>query len=418
MKNTNRFRISLAVGLLSFCFWGAVLAMNTICLMEDKPDPHALKAFAQDTNQFGFDLFQQLRQQQGNLFFSPYSIQSALAMTATGARGDTAQQMTKVLHIPDDVARFAGMEQGLMSSLLNQPKGYDIRIANALWGQNKHPFIPEFISLVQRSFRAEGRTMDFTKEPDQSRLTINAWVETQTNDRIKDLLPSGSITPLTKLVLTNAIYFKGTWLTPFNKNFTKPLDFSLTADQNIKTDMMYRSGQMAYVENNDLQVVELPYEGGRLSMIVVLPKKKDGLGDVEAMLTAEKLNSWITGMKPVKVNLTYPKIKTTYSATLNDPLSLMGMVNAFKQDKADFSGMDGTRELSISAVIHKAFCEINEEGTEAAAATGVVMRAKSAAPINQPPPVEFKADHPYLYLIRDTQTGSLLFLGRVADPRN
>ncbi len=418
MKNTNRFRIGLAVGLLSLCLWGAVLAMNTTPLLEDKPDPQALKAFAQETNQFGFDLFQQLRRQEGNLFFSPYSIQSALAMTTTGARGDTAQQMTKVLHLSDDVARFTGMEQGLMASLLNQPKGYDIRIANALWGQNKHPFIPEFISLVQRSFRAEGRTMDFTKEPDQCRLTINAWVETQTNDRIKDLLPSGSITPFTRLVLTNAIYFKGTWLTPFSKNLTKPLDFSLTADQKIKNDMMYRSGQMTYVENDDLQVVELPYEGGRLSMIVVLPKKKDGLGDVEATLTSEKLNSWITTMKAVKVNLTYPKLKTTYSASLSKTLPVMGMVNAFESSKADFSGMDGTRELSISEVVHKAFCEINEEGTEAAAATAVVMRAASAVPIKEPPPVEFKADHPYLYLIRDTQTGSLLFLGRVADPRN
>jgi serpin B len=418
MKNTNRIRIGLAVGLLSLCLWGAVLAMNTTPLLEDKPDPQALKAFAQETNQFGFDLFQQLRRQEGNLFFSPYSIQSALAMTATGAKGDTAQQMTKVLHLPEEAARFTGMEQGLMLSLLNQPKGYYIRIANALWGQNKHPFNPEFVSLAQRSFRAEGRTMDFSKEPDQCRQTINAWVETQTNDRIKDLLPSGSITPLTRLVLTNAIYFKGLWQTPFDKNFTKPLDFTINADQKIKTDMMYRSGYLAYVENSDLQVVELPYQGGRLSMIVVLPKKKDGLGDVELTLSAQKLNSWVFGMKPVKVNLTYPKIKTTYSASLSKTLPLMGMVNAFDSSMADFSGMDGTRELSISDVVHKAFCEINEEGTEAAAATGVVMRAKSAAPIKEPPPVEFKADHPYLYLIRDTQTGSLLFLGRVADPRN
>ena len=274
MKNTNRFRIGLTVGLLSLCLWGAVLAMNTTPLLEDKPDPQSLKAFAQETNQFGFDLFQQLRRQEGNLFFSPYSIQSALAMTTSGARGDTARQMTRVLHLSDDVGRFSGMEQGLMASLLNQPKGYDIRIANALWGQNKHPFTPEFISLVQRYFRAEGRTMDFTKEPDQCRKTINAWVETQTNDRIKDLLPSGSITPLTRLVLTNAIYFKGTWLTPFNKNLTKSLDFSLTAEQKIKTDMMFRAGQMAYSENDDLQVVELPYQGSRLSMIAVLPKKK------------------------------------------------------------------------------------------------------------------------------------------------
>lgn len=415
---TMHFLSGLAVSLLSLLLGGVICAMNPNPPHEDKPDQVTLKTFAQEANQFGFDLFQQLRRQEGNLFFSPYSISSALAMTAAGARGETAQQMTKVLHIPDDVKRFTSKEQGLMASLLDKPKGYDIRIANALWGQNKHPFNADFISLVQRSFRAEGRTMEFARDPDQSRITINAWVETQTNNRIKDLLPSGSITPLTRLVLTNAIYFKGDWLTPFEKRLTKPLDFSLVADQRIKTDMMHRTGTMSYMENNELQALEMPYQGNRLSMIVLLPKKKDGLGDVEAGLSAEKLASCLTGLKHTKVNLTIPKIKTTYSASLSKTLPLMGMINAFDPDKADFSGIDGTRELSISEVVHKAFCEINEEGTEAAAATGVIMVTRSAAPSKEPPPVEFKADHPYLYLIRDTQTGSLLFLGRVADPRN
>ena len=406
------FALLIPTGVLAnFALWN--------CAMTEPPsDQSALQAFAKQSNQFGFDLFQQLRRQEGNLFLSPYSISSALAMTAAGARGETAQQMTKVLHMPDDVARFTSMEQSLMASLLHKPKGYDIRIANALWGQDKYPLKPDFITLVQRAFRAEGRTLNFAKEPDQSRLTINAWVETQTNNRIKDLLPSGSITPLTRMVLTNAIYFKGTWLTPFEKRFTKPLDFSLTADQRIKTDMMYRTGSMRYGETNDLQFLELPYQGNRLSMIVLLPKKKDGLADVETALSSVQLNDWINGLKTVKVNLTLPKIKTAYSATLSKTLSVMGMVNAFDPDKADFSGIDGTRELSISEVVHKAFCEINEEGTEAAAATGVIMVTKSAAPSKEPPPVEFKADHPYLYLIRDTQSGSLLFLGRVADPRN
>jgi serpin B len=219
-------------------------------------------------------------------------------------------------------------------------------------------------------------------------------------------------------VLTNAIFFKGTWLTPFDKKFTKPLDFSLTASEKVKADMMHRSGVMSYTENDDLQALELPYKGNRLSMVVLLPKKRDGLGAVEAGLTSEKLNTWIAGLKSNKVNLTFPRIKTTYSASLSKTLPLMGMVDAFNETKADFSGIDGTRDLSISDVVHKAFCEINEEGTEAAAATGVVMTMRSAAPRKEPPPIEFKADHPYLYLIRDTQTGALLFLGRVTDPRS
>lgn len=259
--------------------------------------------------------------------------------------------------------------------------------------------------------------MDFVGDTENSRSTINRWVEAQTNNRIKDLLPPGTVTPLTRLVLTNAIYFKGTWQTPFNKSSTKPVEFNLSATDKIKSDMMYRSAHMLYAETDQLQAVELPYQGDRLTMIVLLPLKKEGLADVEASLSAESLTALIAKRKSAKVNLTLPKIKTTYTASLSKTLSALGMVDAFNEGKADFSGIDGTRELSISAVIHKAFCEINEEGTEAAAATGVVMVTKSAAPVKEPPPIEFKADHPYLYLIRDTQTGSILFLGRVADPR-
>ncbi|MFT3881481.1 MAG: serpin family protein [Gemmatales bacterium] len=415
---SKSYRIALAVSLLSLTLWGVLLAMNPNPVHEDKSDPAALKTFAKETNQFGFDLFQQLRSEKGNLFFSPYSVSAALAMTATGARGETIQQMTKVLHISDEVKRFAGLHQGLMNSLLDKPVGYDIRIANALWGQKRYQFKADFISLVQRDFRAEARNLDFASDANASRMTINAWVEEQTNNRIKDLLPSGSITPATRLVLTNAIFFKGTWLTPFDKKFTKPIDFSLTANDKVKTDMMYRSAAMSYAETDDLQALELPYKGNRLSMVVLLPKKRNALGDLEAGLTSEKLITWLAGLKSTRVNLTFPRIKTTYSASLSKTLPLMGMVDAFNETKADFSGMDGTRDLSISDVVHKAFCEINEEGTEAAAATGVVMPLRSAAPRKEPPPVEFKADHPYLYLIRDLQTGSLLFLGRVTDPRS
>lgn len=412
------YRMALAVSVLSLTLCGVLLAMNPVPVSEAQPDPAALKSFAQESNQFGFDLFQQLRGEPGNLFYSPYSISSALAMTATGARGETAQQMTQVLHIPQEIKRFSGLHQELMNSLLKKPVGYDIRIANALWGQKRYPFKADFISLVQRDFRAEARNLDFVADANASRLMINAWVEEQTNQRIKDLLPSGSITPATRLVLTNAIYFKGTWLTPFNKNLTRPFDFSLSASDKCKVDMMYRSGSMNYFETGDFQVLELPYQGYRLSMMVLLPQKRNTLGELESGLTSEKLKTWITSLKPTRVNLTFPRIKTTFSASLSKTLPVMGMVDAFDQQRADFSGMDGTRDLSISDVVHKAFCEINEEGTEAAAATGVIMTMKSAAPIKEPPPIEFKADHPYLYLIRDTQTGALLFLGRVTDPRS
>lgn len=414
----TRSRVFIALALFSLALSGVLLAMPDNKTDEIKTDPKEIQAFAGEINQFGFDLFQQLRRQPGNVFFSPYSVSSALAMTNAGARNETATQMSKVLHISDNPQKFSASHQALMQSILGQPKGYDIRIANALWGQNQHPFLPDYINLVQRYYKAEARSMDFVKQTEQSRQTINQWVATQTNDRIKDLMPQGSIIPLTRLVLTNAIYFKGTWATPFEKRMTRPLDFFLTSANSIKSDMMNRVGTMRYSETDDTQVLELPYQGDRLSMVVVLPRKKEGLDSVEAGLNTEKFNSYFTMMKSTKVMLTLPKIKTTYSVSLNKTLPEMGMVNAFDQEKADFSGMDGTRELSISEVVHKAFCEVNEEGTEAAAATGVAMVTRSSMPQKEPPPVEFKADHPYLYIIRDMQTGSLLFLGRVTDPRN
>lgn len=413
-RSTRVAGVILTWCILASCL-GAYAMVNDV---KETPhvDPARLKAFALETNQFGFDLFQQLRGQAGNLFLSPYSISSAMGMVTIGGRGQTAQQLSKVLHLPESPDRIAELHQGLMASLLNQPKGYDIRIANALWGQEKHPFKDNFINLVQRSFRAEARTMNFISDADNSRSTINRWVEAQTNNRIKDLLQPGTITPDTRLVLTNAIYFKGTWLTPFKKEATRPVEFNLASGEKIKSDMMYRSDHMQYAETDQVQAVELPYQGDRLSMVVLLPLKKDGLTDVESRLSAEFLNSLLTQRKSVKVNLTLPKIKTAYTAGLNKALSDMGVTDAFDSSKANFSGIDGTSDLFISIVIHKAFCEVNEEGTEAAAATGVVME-KTAAPVRQPLPIEFKADHPYLYLIRDTQTGCLLFLGRVADPR-
>lgn len=397
-------------------FSGFLLVRTTA----EKPDmestPAELKKFAEQNNDFGFELYHRLRTQPGNVFFSPYSISSALAMVSTGARNETEAQMLKCLHLGANQQLNTTLHRDLMTSMLHQPKGYDIRIANALWGQNAHPFKPEFVTRLQRSFRAEGRTLDFAGEPEQSRTTINQWVEAQTNQRIKDLLPSGSITGLTRLVLTNAIYFKGTWQTPFNKSATRPADFFVKSDDKVKTEMMARTASMRYAENDLFQALELPYAGDRLSMVIMLPRKRNNLADAESQLSSGMVSQLVQKMTSPKVILSLPRIKTTYEKPLKSTLMSMGMTDAFSVGSADLSGIDGTRELFISEVYHKAFCEINEEGTEAAAATGVVV-AKLAAPVNEPPPVEFKADHPYLYLIRDRQTGSILFMGRVADPR-
>lgn len=409
-----RILFLLLIGVVTL---GALLLLKTTAESpEITSTPDELKKFAEQNNDFGLDLYHRLRTQPGNVFFSPYSIASALAMVSTGARNETEAQMIKCLHLSTDQQRNTTLHRDLMTSLLHQPKGYDIRVANALWGQNAHPFKGDFVTGLQRSFRAEGRTLDFAGEAEQSRATINQWVERQTNQKIKDLLPAGSITGLTRLVLTNAIYFKGTWQTPFNKSATRPADFFITGDDKVKTEMMARTASMRYSENDLFQALELPYAGDRLSMVILLPRKRNNLADAETQLNSSMVSQLVQKMTSPKVILNLPRIKTTYEKSLSSTLKSMGMTDAFDAGKADLSGIDGTRELSISEVYHKAFCEINEEGTEAAAATGVVV-ARAAAPINQPPPVEFKADHPYLYMIRDRQTGSILFMGRVADPR-
>jgi serpin B len=376
--------------------------------------PNDLKELASQNNRFAWELYQQVRSEPGNLFLSPNSISTALAMTATGARGRTAEEMTKALHLDSDPGKYAPQFQQLQARLLDQAKGYELRIANATWGQNAYPFLPEFIANVQKHFRAEARSLDFAGDSEGSRVTINRWVEEMTKDKIRDLIPSGMITGSTKLVLTNAIYFKGKWDTQFQKTATRPADFFPTSGEAFKVDTMHRTGHMAYAETDAVQLLELPYEKHQLTMVILLPKKKDGLAELEKSMTADQFDGLLRKRKSATVNVALPRSKTTASFKLGQTLQLMGMRSAFSDD-ADFSGMTGKPMLKIAEVVHKAFCEINEEGTEAAAATGVVMKELAAPRVD--PPIEFKADHPYLYLIRDAQTGSLLFLGRMTDPR-
>lgn len=413
MKHFSHFSLLL----VAVCILGGLLLMKTTAEQSlIKSMPAELKQFAEQNNDFGIELYHRLRTQPGNIFFSPYSISTALAMVSTGARNQTEAQMLKCLHLGADQQRNTTLHRDMMTFLLHKPKGYDIRIANALWGQSAHPFKADFVTGLQHSFRAEGRTLDFAGEAEQSRTIINQWVEAQTNQRIKDLLPSGSINGLTRLVLTNAIYFKGTWQTPFSNSATRPADFFIKSDDKVKAEMMARTASMRYSENELFQALELPYAGDRLSMVIMLPRKRNNLAEAELQLNSGMVSQLVQKMTSPKVILSLPRIKTTYEKPLKSTLMSMGMTDAFSAGKADLSGIDGTRELAISEVYHKAFCEINEEGTEAAAATGAVI-AMSSAPSNQPPPVEFKADHPYLYLIRDRQNGSILFMGRVADPR-
>jgi serpin B len=384
-----------------------------------KADPADVAAVTEGDNQFALDLYAQLRGQEGNLFVSPYSISTALAMTRAGARGDTAAEMDKVMHftLPQDKLNpTLGAIIHQLNGDADAKRGYQLSTANALWGQKGYPFNDAFLKLAKDDFGGGLNDVDFKGATEQARQTINAWVEKQTHDKIKELLQKGILTEDTRLVLTNAIYFKGDWASQFKKDATRNEAFHLTADKKNDVPMMHQTEEYGYFDGDSFQMLEMPYTGKDLSMVVLLPKKIDGLADLEKGLTADKLAGWVGKLNKQKVIVSLPKFKTEQRISLAKTLADMGMKLAFDDQRADLSGIGGQpHDLYISDVIHKAYIDVNEEGTEAAAATAVVIAEPSAVRIEPPTPV-FRADHPFLFLIRDTHTGAVLFLGRMAEP--
>ncbi|MGD0518998.1 MAG: serpin family protein [Thermoguttaceae bacterium] len=381
---------------------------------EAKPDAQAL-AVVQGNNALAFDLYAKLRtENEGNLFLSPYSISTALAMTYAGAKGKTAAEMAEVLRftVPQEQLHpaFAALAAKLHGDV--KKEGYQLRIANRLWGQVGYHFLPKFLQATRDYYGAELAQVDFAQDTEAARHTINTWVAENTEEKIKDLIAKGVLNPLTRLVLTNAIYFKGDWQSKFEAKATKDAPFLLTPQEKVNVPMMHQMGMFHYGVVDEVQVLELPYVGKDLSMFVLLPKEVDGLADLEKNLSAKNLSIWISGLREQEVTVLLPRFKMISGFRLEQVLGSMGMPQAFSGE-ADFAGMTGKRELSISAVIHKAFIDVNEEGTEAAAATAVVM-ARPSPPKQNP---TFRADHPFLFLIRDNRSGSILFLGRMANPK-
>jgi serpin B len=363
---------------------------------------------------FAFDLYAKLREKSGNRFFSPFSVSTALAMTSAGAKGQTLDEMVKTLHLPPGTdAAHAGFG-ALLQQLQADPdkRGFELSVANALWGQQGLPFRKEFLDLTQKQYGAGLNTVDFGN-PEQARQTINRWVEQHTKDRIKDLFAPGSLQGSTGLVLTNAIYFKGRWKQKFEERLTAPQPFHLGGGRDVQAPLMHKDGRFAYFGNNTLQAVELPYGGGDVSMVVLLPKSADGLAALEQSLDAATVDGWLGRLRPMPGDVYLPRFTMTDEFDLTQTLQTMGMKAAFT-GQADFSGMLTTEPLSIGKVVHKAFVEANEEGTTAAAATGVAM-ARAAAPLHEDR-FTFRADHPFMFLIRDAKSGSVLFVGRVANP--
>jgi serpin B len=368
-------------------------------------------------NEFAVALYSRLRGQSGNLFFSPESVSTALAMAYAGARGDTAAEMAKTLRFTLPPERLHPAMGALLAGLNAPHDAYQLRVANALWAERDYKFLDDFLKLTASDYGAGFNQVDFKGATEAARLTINQWVEQKTDSKIKDLLQPGMVNPLTRLVLTDAIYFKADWQAQFQKAQTEDGDFHLAAAKTVKTPLMHRTGGYSYFDGGTFQALEMPYRSRELSMIVFLPKDMDGLSSFEQSLTASSIRQWLSQLQPVpRVIVTFPKYKVTEQLELGSTLGAMGMPSAFARTAADFSGMTGNRELFLSAVIHKAFIDVNEVGTEAAAATAAVMVGMAMRAPDPTPPPEFRADHPFLFLIRDNRSGGILFMGRLTDP--
>jgi len=405
----NRTHLTLPALLIA-----ATVAGSATLLAAETPEKASVDAVVKGNTVFAMKMHQELSSKEGNLFFSPYSISSALGMTYAGARNNTEKEMKVALHFPggrDELCKsFGELQEGL--NAIQKAGDIKLSIANAIWAQKSYPFLSGFTSLVQEEYKSKIFLADFVSKAETERKVINTWVEKQTNDKIKNLIPMGVLDGLTRMVLVNAIYFKGDWASQFKESDTRERDFYVSAEKKVKAKMMYQQGKFRLTEDADAQALEMPYKGDRLSMLVLLPKQKDDIGRLEKALTAEKLRDLVAKLRKTTVEVTFPKFKVETGYDLIPPLQSLGMKDAFIR-KADFSGMDGTKHLFISAILHKAFVEVDEKGTEAAAATAAVM-ALSSAPMHP----RFNADHPFLFLIRDNTTGSILFMGRMVNPNS
>lgn len=366
---------------------------------------------------FALDLYQTLKGQDGNLFYSPYSISLALAMTYAGARGNTETQMGQTLHftLPQDALHpaFNALDLDLTGRANGKKDSFELNIANSIWGQQDFGFEQAFLDTLAANYGAGLRLTDFANATEPARQAINQWVSDQTKERIKNLIPDGAITPATRLVLANAIYFNAKWVYPFSHEGTHDGPFNTLDGTQITVPMMNleHPSPLAYTSGPGYQAVELPYVGDQMSMLVVVPDAGT-FPTFEAGFNAEQLATLLGALQPQTVSLSLPKFQFESSFSLGGALTQLGMTDAFDPSAADFSGMDGEGDLFIGAVIHKAFVAVDEEGTEAAAATAVIMELTGAAMSD----VSLIVDRPFLFFIRDMQTGTLLFAGRVVAP--
>ncbi|MFZ1735950.1 MAG: serpin family protein [Candidatus Moraniibacteriota bacterium] len=382
---------------------------------DKKATPEGVKSVVDANNQFALDLYSELKNGSGNIFFSPYGVSVALAMTYEGARGETANEIQAVSHLPAD----GNLRQPSFAAIYRQinrlDSKYKLSIADAVWAQNDYKFLDEYTNVLQQYYAGKATNVDFKNSTEESRQIINKWVGDKTDNKINSLFSQGSPDNTARLVLTNAIYFKGAWLKKFEKAQTKDADFRVDADNIVKVPMMQQMDKDAkfnYAETDTLQILEMPYEGDKLSMIVLLPKNDSDMS-LEGSLSLENIRNWRNEFREQHVDVFMPKFTFDIKYSLKEILMRMGMPLAFTWPGADFSGMDGTKNLYIGDVVHQVSIDIDENGAEAVAATGVAVVAGSAMPQQVP---TFRADHPFIFAIQDKENGSILFLGRVSNP--
>ena len=370
---------------------------------------HASDGAAPAMNHFALSAYQQLAQGQSNVIFSPYSIASALSMALVGARGQTAAEMDRVLHAVQP-AELATLVDQLDQSA--NTGGNQLHSANGLWVQRGFPLVPGFQKTILTDYRAPLSELDFAGDPEQARAAINSWTEQHTHGKIQNLFGPGSLNGSIRLVLTSAVYFYGKWQSPFSPEATRPAAFHLLGGATAQTSFMNLTGTFGYGETPEVQILEMKYAGTPIVFDIILPKSASGITEVEKSLTPEQLAALFGNVPTGSVEVSIPKFRADSQFSLGEVLARMGMSTAFT-NRADFSGIDGRRDLLISAVQHKAFVDVSEEGTEAAAATGIAVARVKMAVVSRP---VFRADHPFLFFIRDSRSGLLLFAGRFMRP--
>ena len=377
-----------------------------------------LQTLVEGNTAFALDLYQHLRDEEGNLFYSPYSITLALVMTYAGAAGQTAEAMAQTLHFTLPPAQLHPALNALNQRLTTPPTPpnpeeppFELHIANALWGQQDEPFRSTFLDLLAENYNAGMQTLDFPTDPEGARQRINAWVAEQTRDKIRDLLQPNDITPQTRLVLTNAIYFKAAWRYPFKPEETREGEFTLLNGQKVRVPMMHLNKELLYTEGEGYQAAALPYAGGDYEMVLLVPTTGQ-FKEFERTLTPQHLKEILSRLESAQLDLTLPRFTYDARLSLKTALQTMGMKIAFDPERADFTAMSEYPGLYIGNVVHKGFVAVDEAGTEAAAATAVIME-RTSMPARS---ATLRVDRPFIFLIRDRQSGSILFIGRVLQP--